>query len=111
MGAASGIAGYGAFASVLKPPKIEPHAFCAAWNAGEFRSIPAPPKVMPNPPSGPAMNFGSGKLGTPCERMQRAMASACALIFAVCDFTSIPMAVNCDQQLVFLLDNTGDVFV
>src|SRR6516225_7048883 len=38
---------------------------------------------MPTPPSGPDPNFGSGKLVTPCERMQRDMASACAFALAV----------------------------
>ena len=67
------------------PPKIPPHAFCAAWKAGErgLISEPGPPIRMPTPPPGAVWKSGSGKLGTPCERMQRDMASAWALALAV----------------------------
>src|SRR6478736_2155477 len=73
----------GAFAVVGAPPKIFPHAFWAAWNAGELGLTPGPPILTPKPPPGAVWNWGSGKSGTPCERMQRDIASACALTFAV----------------------------
>ena len=41
------------------------HLFWADWNAGACGLIPAP---IWTPPPGP----GSGKFGTPCERMQSA---------------------------------------
>jgi len=74
----------------VAPPKIEPQSFWAAWNAGEFGSIPEPPSSTPTPPFGPERNFGSGKFGTPCERMHRAIASAWDLILAVCDADGVP---------------------
>jgi hypothetical protein len=55
------------------PPSISDwHAFEALWNAGEFLLTPVPVRV-----SCPLF-FGSGKFGTPCERMQRANFSASA---------------------------------
>ena len=51
-----------------KPAPVGLHAFCAAWNAGERGLIPLEdPMSIPTPPFAP--NVGSGKLGTPCERM------------------------------------------
>jgi hypothetical protein len=49
------------------------HFACAALNAGDEGSIPAL-RWKRKPPSG----FGSGKLGTPAERMQPANASVAA---------------------------------
>jgi hypothetical protein len=66
----------------LKPP-TEAHSFWAAWNAGELGSTPAPDILMSAPPFGPVWNVGSGKLGTPWERMRRDIASAWALALAV----------------------------
>ena len=45
--------------------------------------MPAPPILTPIPPFGPVWNCGSGKFGTPCERMQRDIASACDFALAV----------------------------
>ena len=45
--------------------------------------MPAPLIFTPIPPFGPLWTTGSGKFGTPCERMQRPIASACDLALAV----------------------------
>ena len=51
------------------PPGISfEHAFWADWNAGDWGFIPEPGVILMAPPE-PA---GSGKFGTPCERMQSA---------------------------------------
>ena len=43
------------------------HDRCATRNSGAAGSIPPPPTANPNPP--PEAAGGSGKSGTPCERM------------------------------------------
>ena len=43
------------------------HDRCALRNSGAAGSMPLPPKMNPNPP--PDAEGGSGKFGTPCERM------------------------------------------
>jgi hypothetical protein len=59
--------------SDARPPPGPPpgskrkHALCADWNAGDWGLIPEPAVIwIPPPPP------GSGKLGTPWERMQSA---------------------------------------
>jgi hypothetical protein len=47
-------------------------AVCAALNAGEAELIPGALRLNP-----PPVGVGSGKLETPCERMQRAKFSPC----------------------------------
>ncbi len=46
------------------------HVFTARTNAGELASLPK--VAISTPPLAP--NLGSGKPGTPCLRMQRALA-------------------------------------
>ncbi len=46
-------------------------AFWARWNCGELGSTPLKLKLMP-----PPLELGSGKLGSPCLRMQFEYASA-----------------------------------
>jgi hypothetical protein len=60
--------------------------FCAAWNVGELGFGPPPDALSctPTPPFGPAWTFGSGKFGTPWERMQVAISSAALLRFLTC---------------------------
>jgi len=71
---------------------IEPQSFWAAWNAGEFGSMPVPPKSTLNatPPYGPVCVLGSGKFGTPCERMHRDIARAWDLALAVWAAEGVP---------------------
>lgn len=42
------------------------------------------------PPPGPVPNVGSGKFGTPCDRMHLAIASAAVLSLADCDADGRP---------------------
>ena len=73
------------------------HAFWADWNAGDWGSIPEPELIW-IPPPGP----GSGKFGTPWERMQSEnlipAASPCELE-PVLDFPEDPHAVSSTAQL------------
>jgi hypothetical protein len=52
------------------PGKSLPHAFWAAWNDGDAGLIPEL-RLMLKPTPTPEV-FGSGKFGTPCERMHDA---------------------------------------
>src|SRR5580692_370165 len=67
----------GAGAVKIPPPPLPLplHFCCAAWNRGELGSTPAVIFSRTRPPD---RNCGSGKLGTPCLRMQAENASACA---------------------------------
>jgi hypothetical protein len=50
------------------PPGISfEHAFWADWKAGDWGSIPELESILIPPPA-----LGSGKFGTPCDRMQAA---------------------------------------
>src|SRR5271169_4857942 len=70
-------------AGVGGPPLGESawQAFCAAWNVGEVGSIPPPRWIAP-------LLLGSGKLVTPCSRMQVEYATPCAGLA-----TTVPPAV------------------
>jgi hypothetical protein len=58
------------------PPGRRPwHACRADWYCGEFWSTLVPEKLNP---TDPFCTVGSGKFGSPCDRMQFAYASACA---------------------------------
>src|SRR5580700_9220847 len=59
------------------------HFRCAASNAGDCGSTPAPPSWTPIPPPGPLLTVGSGKFGTPCDRMHCAILSAFAFTCAI----------------------------
>lgn len=60
------------------PPEARlAQAFWAAWNCGEFESIPAPRVRSPRA-------LGSGKFGNPCERMQAEYLSVWAVCCACC---------------------------
>jgi len=62
---------------------------------------------MPTPPPGPVANTGSGKFGTPCERMQRAMARAAAFIFAVSAAEGVPPLGRYLRQVCIAAWNAG----
>ncbi len=68
------------------PGKSDWHAFAAAWNCGELGLSPVEPPALSvtlTPPP-EEENFGSGKLGTPWERMHSDIFSACSCILACC---------------------------
>jgi hypothetical protein len=60
----------------VPPPRRLEHACRADWYCGEFWSTPSP-AVMLNP-TDPFCTVGSGKFGTPCDRMHAAYSSASA---------------------------------
>ena len=60
----------------VPPPRRLEHACLADWYCGEFWSTPSP-AVMLNP-TDPFCTVGSGKSGTPCDRMHAAYCSASA---------------------------------
>jgi hypothetical protein len=52
------------------PPRSLPHAFWAAWHDGDAGLIPD--LLLMLKPTPPPEVLGSGKFGTPCERMRDA---------------------------------------
>ena len=67
----------------VPPPRRPAHACRADWYCGEFWSTPSP-AVMLNP-TDPFCTVGSGKFGTPCDRMHAAYSSASASPDTVAD--------------------------
>lgn len=53
----------------LPPGRNLPHTFWAAWNDGDAGLTPEPMLMLMWMPPAPREVVGSGKFGTPCERM------------------------------------------
>jgi hypothetical protein len=68
-------------------------ACCADWNAGENGLIPESGPIWMVPP------FGSGKFGTPCERMHSESASAGPALAEVLRPAEDPQAARATAQV------------
>jgi hypothetical protein len=84
------------------PGKRLEHAFWASWNAGDWGSIPELELIWIPPPA-----LGSGKFGTPCERMQSANLIGAEPPLALEELAEDPHALSASAQPTAASATTG----